>query len=81
MSAEVGSSSAGWFDAELLFAETTAMATSAPTTTVARALPPIHSHLRRRARASEASASAAQSGVSEPEPQLGGLEPGPPGPH
>ena len=68
MSAVEGSSLAGLFDAEVLslFAETTAMATAAATTTVASAPPPIISHLRRRVRDSDASASAAQSGVCSP---------------
>ena len=63
MAADVGSSEAGLFDAcPLPSAETTAMATAVPTATVASAPPPISSHLRRRLRVSDASASAAQSG-------------------
>ena len=54
----------GVFEAWLLpFADTTATATATPTATVASAPPPISSSLRRLLRDSEASASAAQSGV------------------
>lgn len=61
-----------WFDAVLSpFAETTATATAAPTASVAIAEPPITSSLRRLLRVSDASASAAQSGVRFPLPQSG----------
>ncbi|PJN10035.1 hypothetical protein CG723_20170 [Streptomyces sp. CB01635] len=74
MSAVVGSWSAGLFEAEFLpLAETIANATAEPTATVASAPPPIISQRRRRARVSDASASAAQSGPCEP--------PLPPEPH
>lgn len=53
------------------FEETTATATAAPTAIVATAEPTITSSLRRRLRASDASASAAQSGVWFRRPQSG----------
>ncbi|GHK00468.1 hypothetical protein SY2F82_22650 [Streptomyces sp. Y2F8-2] len=63
MFAALGRALAGLFEAPLPpFADTTATATAAPIPTVARAPPTIISSRRRLLRASEASASAAQSG-------------------
>ncbi len=54
------------------FAETTAMATAVPIATVASAPPAMNSSLRRLFRVSEASASAAQSGVPSSAPLFHG---------
>ncbi|CAM5238807.1 hypothetical protein SVIOM342S_08964 [Streptomyces violaceorubidus] len=65
MSAVDGSCEEGPSDAwSEPFAETTATATALAIATVASAPPPMRNSRRRLARASEASASAAQSGVS-----------------
>ncbi|GGQ81447.1 hypothetical protein Saso_44670 [Streptomyces asoensis] len=60
---EAGSEEVGRFAPSLPFAETTAMATAVPTATVASAPPPMKNSRRRLLRVSDASASAAQSGV------------------
>ena len=63
MSALAGSEEVVEASLSLPFAETTATATAVPIATVARAPPPTNSSLRRLLRVSDASASAAQSGV------------------
>lgn len=70
--AAAGSEEVGLFASSLPFADTTAMATAVPMASVASAPPPMKSSRRRLLRVSDASASAAQSGVGPSSPLVHG---------